>query len=127
MDTPGFFTASDYAGLKTSKWEFYYGYETDWSFTAKCEGVEICRIPFDKLRIKDGQHFDCQGALMVGIGWVIEKFGIDPDEAPKAKGWMKAALERSGYDLSMCSKCGLPVICLPDGMPICEPCAKKEV
>lgn len=124
MDTPEYYTASDYAGLKTSKWEFYYGYETEWSFTAKHDGQEICRIPFDKLRIENGQHFDCVRALNVGIGWVIEKFGIDPDKT-KVKGWLKDALERSGYDFSLCSKCGLPVICLPDGMPICEPCAKK--
>jgi hypothetical protein len=35
------------------------------------------------------------------------------------------AIERSGYDLSVCMDCGAPVVCIPDGMPSCEPCAVK--
>jgi ribosomal protein L37AE/L43A len=37
------------------------------------------------------------------------------------------AYERSGLDISPCMFCGEPVICLPDGMPMCAPCAKKEM
>lgn len=35
------------------------------------------------------------------------------------------ALDRSGYDVSVCMDCGAPVVCIPDGMPMCEPCAEK--
>lgn len=36
------------------------------------------------------------------------------------------AIERSGMDLSPCSICNKLVVCIPDGLPICEPCAVKE-
>jgi len=38
---------------------------------------------------------------------------------------MEQAFERSFYDISPCSSCGKPVVCLPDGLPICEKCAKE--
>lgn len=38
---------------------------------------------------------------------------------------LQAALDRSGFDLSPCFQCGELVVCLPDGMPCCEPCAAK--
>lgn len=34
------------------------------------------------------------------------------------------AIDRSGLDVSLCMECGAPVVCIPDGMPMCEPCAK---
>jgi hypothetical protein len=39
---------------------------------------------------------------------------------------LRAALDRSGYDLSCCMDCGKPVFCIPDGQPMCEQCAKTE-
>jgi hypothetical protein len=36
------------------------------------------------------------------------------------------ALRRSGLDISPCMACGLPVVCLPDGLTMCEDCARKE-
>ncbi len=38
---------------------------------------------------------------------------------------MDAAMERSAFDLAPCSVCGEPAVCLPDGMPCCDPCGKK--
>lgn len=38
----------------------------------------------------------------------------------------EAALARSPYDISPCLLCGAPVVCLPDGMPMCQPCAESE-
>jgi hypothetical protein len=35
------------------------------------------------------------------------------------------AFDRSGYDISPCTVCGAPVVCIPDGMTLCEPCADK--
>jgi hypothetical protein len=34
-------------------------------------------------------------------------------------------LDRSGFDLSQCMHCGCAVICIPDGLPCCKPCAEK--
>lgn len=39
---------------------------------------------------------------------------------------LRAAIDRSGFDLSPCGVCGEPVVCIPDGLPMCEPCARKE-
>lgn len=39
---------------------------------------------------------------------------------------IRDAYDRSGLDLSPCCECGLPVVCVPDGMPMCEACAIKE-
>lgn len=40
---------------------------------------------------------------------------------------LQAAIDRGGWDISPCMTCGLPVVCLPDGLPSCEACARKEV
>jgi len=34
-------------------------------------------------------------------------------------------LDRSGLDISPCRKCGVPVICIPDGLALCKDCAEK--
>ena len=39
---------------------------------------------------------------------------------------LKDAYERSGLDVSPCLKCEKDVVCLPDGMPICDDCADQE-
>lgn len=39
--------------------------------------------------------------------------------------WFVDLLDRSGFDLSQCTHCGCAVICIPDGLPCCEPCAEK--
>ena len=37
------------------------------------------------------------------------------------------ALERSCMDMSLCRRCGKPVICLPDGLSnVCDPCSEME-
>lgn len=35
------------------------------------------------------------------------------------------ALSRSPFDISPCLGCGKPVVCYPDGMPSCDPCAES--
>ena len=46
--------------------------------------------------------------------------------AAKLVDWDQA-LERSCMDMSLCRRCGKPVICLPDGLSnICEACAEKD-
>ncbi len=39
---------------------------------------------------------------------------------------LRACIERSGLDVSPCMICGEPVVCVPDGVPMCEECAAKE-
>lgn len=36
------------------------------------------------------------------------------------------AIEDGGYDLSPCGVCGKPVVCIPDGLPMCGGCARKD-
>lgn len=36
-----------------------------------------------------------------------------------------AAVDRSGLDLSNCTDCGSMVVCIPDGLAMCEACATK--
>jgi hypothetical protein len=38
---------------------------------------------------------------------------------------LTGAIERSGFDICPCMDCGAPVVCIQDGMPMCEPCAVK--
>lgn len=40
-------------------------------------------------------------------------------------GELRGALSLSAFDVSPCGACGLPVVCIPDGLPMCEPCAKR--
>lgn len=39
---------------------------------------------------------------------------------------LQDAIERGGYDLSPCGSCGNPVVCIPDGLPLCEACAERD-
>lgn len=34
-------------------------------------------------------------------------------------------LKRSGLDVSPCRICGIAVVCVPDGLACCKPCAEK--
>lgn len=36
------------------------------------------------------------------------------------------AIDAGGWDMSPCGACGTAVVCLPDGLPLCEACARKE-
>jgi hypothetical protein len=36
-----------------------------------------------------------------------------------------SAIERSGFVLSPCGICGEVVVCIPDGLALCKPCAEK--
>lgn len=37
-----------------------------------------------------------------------------------------AAIERSGLGVSSCRKCGATVVCMPDGLPMCDTCADED-
>jgi hypothetical protein len=38
---------------------------------------------------------------------------------------LDALLDRSGMDVSPCRKCGVPVVCISDGLALCKRCAEK--
>ena len=39
---------------------------------------------------------------------------------------VRDAVVRAGLDVSPCRLCGEPVVCVPDGLPLCCDCAAKE-
>lgn len=80
-----------------------------------------------------------------GCDWVVFDLRTDPDEAARLVSErlaavaemeanaldvsveeLKAALARGGFDVSPCMSCGEAVVCISDGMPMCESCAKNE-
>jgi len=79
MKTPATASSDDYAVLSCDGTEFYYGYEEreddEWCFTAKIPGKEKIKVPFSKLKAKD--MFQCQECLLIGIGWVINRYGFN--------------------------------------------------
>jgi hypothetical protein len=38
---------------------------------------------------------------------------------------LEQAIARGNLDIEPCMLCGMPVVCVPDGTPICTPCAMK--
>jgi hypothetical protein len=36
------------------------------------------------------------------------------------------AIQDGGFDLSPCGNCGTPVVCIPDGLPMCRRCATAD-
>lgn len=39
---------------------------------------------------------------------------------------LQTAIFDGGFDLSPCRVCGKVIVCIPDGVPVCETCAAKE-
>lgn len=88
------YKASDYAGLKTKEWNFYYGYEevvckkhnnnfsecreagcesNEWAFVATKNDIEIIRYPTTKLEKIAGVSESMAQYLLVGIAKMIEE------------------------------------------------------
>lgn len=75
-----YYIASDYAGINTRYFEFYYGYEVtrgpeddeEWCFTAKniTDGT-VATIPFSKLGAKC-EMFNCEECLIAGLTLFLE-------------------------------------------------------
>lgn len=38
---------------------------------------------------------------------------------------LDGAIKRSGFDVSPCQICNQLVVCIPDGLAMCKPCAEK--
>jgi hypothetical protein len=39
---------------------------------------------------------------------------------------LNEAVQNAGFDVSPCTSCGCPVICIPDGLALCRDCAEKD-
>ena len=56
----------------------------------------------------------------------MELFDDENVDAPNPFVEIMEAIERSAFDLSPCRGCGLPVVCIPDGLPFCELCESDD-
>ena len=84
----------------------------------KYDDQELCQIKcLADIREAVGDHTGklMQDELVKRIVGIVS----DRDE-------LRAAIDRGGWDISLCGLCGLPVVCLPDGAPLCESCAKDH-
>jgi hypothetical protein len=75
----GTYTASDYAGLETDRWHFYYGYEFArdpegeevWGFIARYDGKSMFRISAEDMQAavkRPLTTLDTSEMLLLGIG-----------------------------------------------------------
>jgi len=39
---------------------------------------------------------------------------------------LESAIDAGGWDMSPCGSCGIVIVCLPDGLPMCEKCAMES-
>lgn len=39
---------------------------------------------------------------------------------------LSRAIDAGGWDMSPCGGCGQAVVCLPDGLPMCDACVEKS-
>lgn len=65
--------SDDYSGMKFDKFEFYYGYETDWIFTVREYGKLVWSISnSDLLDNCDNILDDPRGYMLAGIGMYMQ-------------------------------------------------------
>lgn len=56
----------------------------------------------------------------------IEKLKNQTIELNQKNDALLAAISRGGSDISPCRVCGEPVVCLPEGLCLCDACSAKE-
>ena len=56
---------------------------------------------------------------------VMASGGVATAKAFEAALALVAAIDRGGYDVSACVICQELVVCIPDGLAMCEQCAEK--
>lgn len=71
----------------------------------------------------DVNDWQLRSKIMTGIWPVIDAM---LDNVKMKADLLSNAIDAGGWDLSPCGGCGTAVVCLPDGLPLCEACALKE-
>lgn len=79
----------------------------------------------ESLPLGDEGHFSQAVPTRDELVQVREKVGDRTVAALEVALLIVAAIDRSGFDLSRCMDCDALIVCIPDGMPMCEPCAVK--
>ena len=69
---------------------------------------------------------DMIDTLFKAITAVAENDKQDAVPMQSREQMLDSAIKAGGWDISPCGSCGQPVVCLPDGLPMCESCAVKE-
>lgn len=69
---------------------------------------------------------DAVPALCKAITAVAENYQQNAVPMQSREQMLDNAIKAGGWDISPCGSCGQPVVCLPDGLPMCESCAVKE-
>jgi hypothetical protein len=59
-------------------------------------------------------------------GFLLTVPPASPEQTARMLSTLVAAIERSAFDVSPCGLCGQLVVCIPDGLPCCDPCAERE-
>jgi hypothetical protein len=69
----------------------------------------------------------CKYAIRnTSLGLHLAKALDEIDELRTAVQAIDAALTNSGCDISPCTECRIPVVCLPEGMALCRTCAEAR-
>lgn len=77
------------------------------------------------------KHLDFPGGMQkpvptrAELEQVIASGGLTTAKAFEAALALVAAIDRGGYDVSPCLICQELVVCIPDGIAMCEACAEK--
>jgi len=56
----------------------------------------------------------------------IGEFQRQDDEQRQEIERLRGAITAGGFDLAPCRLCGRTIVCVPDGIALCESCVKKE-
>lgn len=71
----------------------------------------------------DVNDFRLRDRIVVGISSAVNSM---LDSVQTRCDYLSRAIEAGGWDMSPCGSCGTDIVCLPDGLPMCETCARKE-
>ena len=71
----------------------------------------------------DVNDFRLRDRVIAGVSSAVNAM---LDSVQVRRDYLESAIDAGGWDLSPCGMCGTAVVCLPDGLPLCEDCARKE-
>lgn len=70
----------------------------------------------------DVNDFRLRDKIIMGVSSAVQSM---LDSVQARCDYLERAIDAGGWDLSPCGSCGTAVVCLPDGLPLCESCAAK--